>query len=192
MLKKTLVAVTDAVADKLQLYVGDGWRMTFITPRLIRFETGEFTDEPSTAVWFRRFECGNMSVDKNGKTITVETDEVIYTIENLVPYSVCFKDTKRVEIFSRQENLKGTRRTLDMQFGAAKLGDGFITKGGAYLFDDSASLLIDESGHFKKRTGKGKDYYMFAYGKDYRGTINAFYKISSAVPLVPRYALGMW
>lgn len=192
MLKKTLVAITDAVADKSQIYTGDGWRVTFITPRLIRFETGKFTDEPSTAVWFRRFEGGNMSVNKSGKTITVETDEVIYTIENLVPYSVYFKDTKKAEIFSRQENLKGTRRTLDMQFGKAKLGDGFITKGGAYLFDDSASLLIDEGGHFKKRTGKGKDYYMFAYGKNYRETVNAFYKISSAVPLVPRYALGVW
>lgn len=192
MLKKTLVAVTDAVADKSQLYTGDGWRVTFITPRLIRFETGRFTDEPSTAVWFRRFEGGNMSVNKSGKTITVETDEIIYTIENLVPYSVYFKDTKKTEIFSRQENLKGTRRTLDMQFGSAKLGDGFITKGGAYLFDDSDSLLIDEGGHFVKRTGAGKDYYMFAYGKNYRETVNAFYKISSAVPLVPRYALGVW
>lgn len=192
MLKKTLVAVTDAVADKSQIYTGDGWRVTFITPRLVRFETGKFTDEPSTAVWFRRFEVGNMSVNKRGKTITVETEEIIYTIENLVPYSVYFKDTKKTEIFSRQENLKGTRRTLDMQFGNAKLGDGFITKGGAYLFDDSASLLIDEGGHFQKRTGTGKDYYMFAYGKNYRETINAFYKISSAVPLVPRYALGVW
>ncbi|MBR6531029.1 MAG: hypothetical protein IKT61_00840, partial [Clostridia bacterium] len=81
MLKKTLVAVTDSVADKSQLFTGDGWRVTFITPRLIRFETGKFTDEPSTAVWFRRFEGGNMSVKQSGKTITVETDEVIYTIE---------------------------------------------------------------------------------------------------------------
>lgn len=192
MLKKTLIAATDAVADKSQFYMGEGWRVTFITPRLIRFETGSFTDEPSTAVWFRRFEGGNMSVGTNGKTISVETDDVVFTIESLVPYSVYFKDSKKTEIFSQQKNLKGTRRTLDMQFGAAKLGDGFITDGGTYLFDDSNSLLLDDGGHFKKRTGTGKDYYLFAYGKNYRETINAFYKISSAVPLVPRYALGVW
>ncbi len=192
MLKKTLIAATDAVADESQLYTGDGWRVTFITPCLIRFETGRFTDEPSTAVWFRRFEGGNMSVGTNGKTISVETEKAVFIIEDLVPYSVYFKDTGRTEIFSRQKNLKGTRRTLDMQFGAAKLGDGFITDGGAYLFDDSNSLLLDDGGHFKKRSGSGKDYYLFAYGKNYRETINAFYKISSAVPLVPRYALGVW
>ena len=60
MLKKTLIAKTDAEADKSQIYSGKGWRATYITPRLIRFEAGTFTDLPSVAVWFRRFESGNM------------------------------------------------------------------------------------------------------------------------------------
>ena len=192
MLKKTLVAKTDAVADKSQIFTGDGWRVTFLTSRLIRFETGSFTDLPSAAVWFRRFECDGMKVEVSGKNITVETDDVIFTVKSLVPYSVCFKDSGNTQVFSKQKNFKGTCRTLDMTNGKAKLGDGFITDGGAYLFDDSISLLIDEGGRFVRREGDGKDYYLFAYGKDYRGTINAFYKISSRVPLIPRFALGVW
>ena len=192
MLKKNLIAKTDAKADGAQIYTGDGWRVTFLTSRLIRFEAETFTDLPSTAVWFRRFEIGNMKVEKKGSSVTVETDNVIFTVRSGRPYSAYFKDTGVTEVFSKQKNLKGTCRTLDMTNGKAKLGDGFITENGAYLFDDSSTLLIDENGRFVKREGKGKDCYLFAYGKDYRATINAFYRISSRVPLIPRFALGVW
>ena len=192
MLKKTLIAKTDAEADKSQIYSGKGWRATYITPRLIRFEAGTFTDLPSVAVWFRRFESGNMKTEEKGSVITIETDEAVFTVKNLRPYSVYFKDTKRTEIFAKQKNLKGTCRTLDMTNGKAKLGEGFITENGAYLFDDSDSLLIDKNGRFIKREDGGKDFYLFAYGKNYRETINAFYNISSRVPMIPRFALGVW
>ena len=192
MLKKTLIAKTDAEADKSQIYSGKGWRATYITPRLIRFEAGTFTDLPSVAVWFRRFESGNMKTEEKGSVITIETDEAVFTVKNLRPYSVYFKDTKRTEIFAKQKNLNGTCRTLDMTNGHAKLGDGFITENGAYLFDDSDSLLIDKNGRFIKREDGGKDFYLFAYGKNYRETINAFYNISSRVPMIPRFALGVW
>ena len=192
MLKKTLIAKTDAAADKSQIYSGKGWRATYITPRLIRFEAGTFTDLPSVAVWFRRFESGNMKTEEKGSVITIETDEAVFTVKNLRPYSVYFKDTKRTEIFAKQKNLKGTCRTLDMTNGKAKLGEGFITENGAYLFDDSDSLLIDKNGRFIKREDGGKDFYLFAYGKNYRETINAFYNISSRVPMIPRFALGVW
>ncbi len=191
MLKKSLIAKTDAVADRAQIYEGKGWRATYLTPRLIRFESGHFTDLPSASVWFRRFECGEFSVTEQGRTVKIETSECVFIIENLIPYSVYFKDTERTEIFARQKNLMGTCRTLDMTSGNAKLKEGFITENGAYLFDDSSTLLIDDGGHFISRNG-GKDYYLFAYGKSYRETINAFYKISSPVPLIPRFALGVW
>ena len=142
MLKKSLVAVTDALASESQIYQGRGWRVTYLTPRLVRFESGSFTDKPSTAVWFRKFECGNMKVSEKGNIITVETDEVIFTVKNLVPYSVYFKDTKNTEVFAKQKNFKGTCRTLDMTNGKAKLADGFITENGAYLFNDSESLIL--------------------------------------------------
>ncbi len=192
MLKKTLIAKTDAAADKSQIYSVNGWRVTFLTPRLIRFEAGKFTDMPSVSVWFRRFKSGNMKIEEKGTVITIETDEAVFTVKSLKPYSVYFKDNGSTEVFAKQKNLKGTCRTLDMTNGSAKLGEGFITEKGAYLFDDSDSLLIDENGRFVKREGNGRDYYLFAYGKNYRETINAFYNISSRVPMIPRFALGVW
>lgn len=192
MLKPSLIAKTQPLANKNQFaFIGD-LRITFLTSRLIRVEKAPFCDNASQTVWFRNFPKGNMTVTPKNGNILVETDDVIFTIKGAKPYSVYFKDTKTTEVFSAQKNLKGTRRTLDGTYGRAKLDDGFITEGGAYLLDDSKTLLLDNSGHFVQREKGSSDYYAFAYGKDYRGTINAFYRISSKTPLIPRYALGVW
>lgn len=191
MLKPSLIAKTSAKAGNDQIHIIDGIRITFLTSRLIRVESGDFTDLASYTVWFRNFKSGNMKVTKQGVKILAETDDVIFTIKNSVPYSVYFKDKKNTEIFKKQRNLKGTCRTLDMTFGAVSLDDGFITENGAYLLKDD-SMLIDEGGKFTARCGNSRDYYAFAYGKNYRDTIRAFYQISSPTPLIPRYALGVW
>lgn len=193
MLKKSLIAKTTPKAAENQIKIIDDVRITYLTSRLIRVESGdEFTDSASWVVWNRRFDTGVFNVQKKGKTIIVETEDIVFIIERGVPYSACSKDTGNVEIFSRQKNLKGTRRTLDETFGKVKLDDGIITENGAYLLDDSNSLLLDETGHFVSRKGKSRDYYAFAYGKNYRETVKAFCSISSKTPLIPRFALGVW
>lgn len=193
MLKKSLLAPTEPKANDEQITVIDDIRITVLTSRLIRVEKGEFCDMATFAVWFRRFDTVNAHVKKSGKEIIVETDDVIFVIDrNGVPYSVKFKDSGKVEIFSRTKNLKGTARTVDMH-SKVRLGDGLITDRGVYLLDDSKTLLIDEGGHLIPRDGKNsRDFYVFAYGKDYRQTVRAFYAISSPAPLVPRYSLGVW
>ena len=192
MLKKSLIAKTCPKADDSQIYIDNDLRITYLTSRLLRVEQGEFTDLPSYAVWFRKFPAGSMRVNSEKFKITVETEDIILTILNKKPFSVTFKDSGKTELFALQKNLKGTYRTLDMTVGKIPLNDGFITENGVYLFDDSKSVLLNDDGMFVPRSGKSKDYYVFAYGKDYRGTINAFYSISSPVPLVPRFALGVW
>lgn len=193
MLKSSLIAKTDAKANERQIFIGYGLRITYLTPRLIRVEKADnFTDLASYTVWNRNFESGEMKVSKQGKSVTVETECAVFTIRNARPYSVYFKDTKSTEIFSKQKNLKGTRRTLDMTFGRVSLDDGLITEGGAYLLDDSASMLLDNDGHFVSRKEGSVDYYAFAYGKNPRETVRAFYKISAPTPLIPRFALGVW
>lgn len=192
MLKKSLFAKTEPAANDEQIKICGGVRITYLTSRLIRVESGEFSDEASYGVWFRNFPMGKMDVTEKGNSITVETEDIILLIKNKKPYSVTFKDTKNTEVFSKQKNLKGTYRTLDQSFGKIKLEDGFITENGAYLLDDSESVLLCENGLFKKREKGSKDYYVFAYGKNYRETIKAFYSISGKTPIIPRFALGVW
>lgn len=192
MLKPSLIAKTNAKANENQVYIDGDLRITYLTSRLIRVEKGCFTDLPSYAVWNRNFTAGNMKISKNARLLNIETDDIILSLKNKKPYSVYFKDSGETELFSNQKNLKGTYRTLDNTFGKIPLEDGFITEKGLYLFDDSKSILIDEKGAFVPRKAFGKDYYIFAYGKNYRETIKAFYSISSPTPLIPRFALGVW
>lgn len=192
MLKPSLVIKADSKADSAQTYISKNMRITYLTSRLLRVEIGNFIDLPSYAVWNRKFPAGRLDVKKNAGVITAETEDIILTIKNKKPYSVYFKDSGSTELFSKQKNLKGTYRTLDGTIGKIPLEDGFITEKGLYLFDDSKSVLIDKNGALIPRRAGSLDYYVFAYGKDYRGTMKAFYDISSPTPLVPRFALGVW
>ena len=193
MLKKTLIAKTDAKANREQIFCGYGLRITYLSSRLIRVEKeNNCTDMASFAVWFRKAPAGTLTVTKAEREVLAETEDVIFHIRRGKPYSVTFKDTGKTAVFSRQKNLKGTTRTLDETVGKIKLDNGLITEDGAFLFDDSASMLLDRAGHFVKRNPGTVDYYAFAYGKNYRETVRAFYAISSPVPIVPRFALGVW
>lgn len=192
MLKPSLIAKTDPKADEAQIAVFGDVRITCLTPRLIRVERGTFTDLASFTVWFRRFPGQTMHAEKHGGVITVETAQAVFTVKGGKPHSVYMKDTQKTLRFAGQKNLKGTCRTLDMTRGAVPLRDGLLTEDGAYLLDDSQSMLLGDDGRFVPRAGGGRDWYAFAYGKNYRETLRAFYQISGRVPLVPRFALGVW
>lgn len=116
----------------------------------------------------------------------------------------------------REHNLKGTTRTLDRcdgewfkganrlekmrtngmttnrDDGDVDLGMGLCDTSGRTFFEDGKSLIIDEEGWVHPRKDGCIDTYFFGYGRDYFGAIHDFYKISGAVPLLPKYVLGNW
>ena len=184
---------TDAKADGSQMLTVDGLRLTLLSPRLLRVENADTcTDLPSFTVINRRFAAGRLRVYRKGKALLCETDEVVFRIENGVPVRVRFKDDGRSVAFAKTKNLKGTRRTLDMTFGAAALEDGLVTEEGAYLLDDSDAPLIGPEGDFVPRRKGATDYYAFACGRDPAAAVRTFYRIAGPAPLVPRFALGVW
>ena len=138
MLKKSLIAKTDGKADKSQIFIGYGVRITYLTSRLIRVEKEDnYTDLPSFAIWFRNAPAGTLKVSREGGEILAETKDVIFSIRRGKPYSATFKDTGKIAVFSKQKNLKGTTRTLDESYGRVKLDNGLITEDGACLFDEA-------------------------------------------------------
>lgn len=197
MLKPSLIAKTDAKASNSQIYIGEDYRVTVLTERLIRFEFSKkrhFVDLPSQTVWFRRFYDQKFSVSESGGYIIAETPAVKFFVNRKTgkPEHVEFIKSGKSAKCDNSGNLKGTRRTLDGTIGKASLEDGLITENGVYVLDDSNTMLLNESGNFTQRSGDSTDLYIFAYEKNYRETIKAFYQISSPVPLVPRFALGVW
>ena len=58
--------------------------------------------------------------------------------------------------------------------------------------DDSATMLLDTDGWVAPRTEGNLDVYVFAYGRDYKAALKAWFALTGKQPLLPRFALGNW
>ena len=197
VLKKSLIARTAPKACESNIYIRGNTRFTVITDRLFRVEnspSGEFFDSATQTVWFR--DCGkvNFSVKETASGCLIRTDKVICSYSDSLKKvtSVTFTDTYRTVECSNKNNLGGTARTLDMTAGFVKLEKGIMSSDGVAVLDDSKSFALLKNGEVSPRAFSESDIYIFAYGRDYRGALKAFYSVSGSVPLVPRYALGNW
>lgn len=194
-LNRELLAVTDAVSLPENIVLSRNVRLTVLTERMIRVEfspEGNFTDLPSQTVWYRNFGIVPFTHKTSNDTLTVKTEKAVFCVNcHTGAFKYAEIDGKKIKP-DPEHNLKGTARTLDQTFGPKKLNDGVINHDGAQVYDDSKTLLLEKDGMLTERANGTKDIYVFAFGKDYVGWINDFYKITGRPPLVPRYALGNW
>ena len=106
------------------------------------------------------------------------------------------------------ENLMGTTRTLDGAVGDKThepIEQGLISRSGWAVVDDSSRPLFDSS-DFSFRQGENspwpwvierppgdrQDWYLFAYGHDYKKALGDYVKVAGRIPLPPRFAFGAW
>ncbi len=188
-----LVKISDSKTDNC--VVLGNIRISVITDKLIRVEISKdsnFCDLPTQKVWHRAFAKATFDCKDNNKFITIKTQSTQFDIDksgNIV--CVILADGRRIND-CRKGNLKGTCRTLDGTIGAVPLGNGVISENGVTILDDSDSLLYNLDGELCENTYKNRDYYVFAYGYEYRQAVADFYKLSGVTPLMPKYVLGNW
>ncbi len=163
-------------------------RISLLTSNLIRVEYGAWTDCATQKVWRR--DLGDVSFLHRvaDKLHYISTEGRIFVVSPKGRL-VCVWLGDKVVYNTRKGNLKGTARTLDNTLGRIPLGKGIVSRRGVSVMIDNSLLLV--GGRVAQR-GKGKDYYVFAYGHDYRGCMADYYKLCGKVPLVPKYALGNW
>lgn len=184
-------------------------RVTVLTPCLFRIElseTGVFCDDATQTVWFRNLAPVVFQAELQGKELKIHTEKLSLTIGEKIENSfVIFSDGTKVPI-SNKGNLLGTYRTLDCCDGdffipytgerkegyTISLENGVLSQTGVAVYDDSHSLIITRDGEILPRKSEETDVYIFAYGKDYRGALQALYQICGTTPLLPRFALGNW
>ena len=199
MLKPSLIAKTCGKASEEQICKCGNIRVTVFTPCMIRIEadkSGRFNDLPSIAFLNRRQPpCTFSTAQKRGGSVlelTTEKVRFFISANSGKLLAVTFLDSGKTVKNFKKGNLKGTCRTLDQTFGPVPLKDGLLSRNGVSVLNDRDSILLNENGEFTPRTGHGRDDYVFAYGSAYRDCIRDFYKVSGAVPIVPRFALGVW
>jgi alpha-glucosidase (family GH31 glycosyl hydrolase) len=194
-LADNLIAQTEPVTDAGFVIRGDNYRISVLTDSLIRVETGnEFVDLATQSVWFRNFDKPEFKTleEKNYLLIITGKATFYFNKRSLKVKYVRFSDSGKKVKCDNRSNLKGTARTLDFTFGPIPLRKGIMSFNGVSVYDDSKSLILDNDGMVKPREFKGKDLYIFAYGRDYIRCLNDFFKLTGKTPLIPRYALSNW
>ena len=166
-------------------------RISLITPRLIRIERFSFTDLPTQTVFFRNLGAVAYSWNVSGTRGTLKTDDVTFLIDlrNGKPLSAELGNGDLITDF-RKGILPGTARTLDMVNGSTRLEKGVLSRSGGSMLNDSKSLLLFGDKIIPR--DKCSDVYYFAYGKDHLIQLKDFFRITGAVPLIPKFALGNW
>ena len=191
-------------ADEAATVVGDTYRFTVLTSRVVRMEydpEGGFDDRPSQTFWYRERPVPAFDVTEDDDRLVVETDHLRL---EYVPGEPFAPGTLSATIHGTGEewhygdeadaNLGGTVRTLDRVEGATALPDGLLSREGWAVVDDTDSLVFGEDGWVEERdAAEGyEDVYLFGYGHDYLGCLSDLTGLAGDVPMVPRWALGNW
>ncbi len=182
-------------------------RITVLTPSLLRLEwheQGLFEDRASLVFINRRLPAPPyaLSCDEQFLTLTTSTLRLRYkrhsgrfTADNLEITLDCGGKTVRWHPgLADKDNLGGTVSTLDGISGSTPLQPGLISRSGWAVVDDSERPLFDEKTQWitPRPPGERQDLYFFGHGHDYPAALQDFTRVAGKIPLIPRYAFGLW
>ncbi len=208
-LPQHLMIATSPVAATANQVVGDHYRITVLTPRLLRLEyspTGRFEDRATQLALHRDLGPVDFRVVRDAAGLHLFTDALVLDYDE-GPFSSSgltvrlaggpgYHSEWRYGVRFTPDawqpgNLGGTARTLDGIDGGLPLEDGLVSTTGYAILDDTG-LAFGEDGWVAPRIEGNTDLYYFGYGWDAPGAVRDFYRLSGPQPLPPRWALGNW
>lgn len=89
-------------------------------------------------------------------------------------------------------NLGGTLATLDGVDKARPLEPGLLSRDGWHCVDDSKTHLLRDGWAANRPEGAGSDWYLFAYGSDYKAALKALATVAGQAPMPRKAILGSW
>lgn len=192
---------TAAAALPENIIIHKNARLTVLSDRLFRLEfndAGSFCDRPTQQIWYRNMPPVQYRTAVRNGVLTVKTDKVRLDIDDTP--GACSVTVDGVTLPLAPGDLPGTTRTLDCydgryyirDMGTLELESGVCSKNGVAVIDDADSLCLDENMFPDAKSGDLHDFYIFAFGHDYRGALRALYMITGGVPMLPRFAFGNW
>lgn len=192
-------------------------RFTVLTDRLVRMEwspDGRFEDRASQVFVNRRLTPPEFKVERDGMQTRITTSRLALSFWG--DGKAFHRDNLRVEFdlngararwrpgTADVGNLGGTTRTLDMVDGACPVEPGLLSRDGWVIVDDSQRLVFQPAE--KGASGVASwdwmaprnappgaiDWYIFAYGRDYKAALKDYTRVAGRIPLPPRYVFGSW
>ncbi|MBR4775217.1 MAG: DUF5110 domain-containing protein, partial [Bacteroidales bacterium] len=171
-------------------------------------------DRATLAIVNRNLPVPAFKASKSGKGVTIKTADVTlkyngkgkFDAKNLsVSFKLNGKPVKWVPGASADGNLMGTFRTLDGCKGFDNIngkGDpyepGILSRDGWAIVDESERHVLEEDdsawGEWVSARPEGDriDWYIFAYGHDYKAALKDFTQVAGRIPLPPKFVFGYW
>jgi alpha-glucosidase (family GH31 glycosyl hydrolase) len=204
--------------SKSQVTVGHA-RFTVISPNCIRMEYAPrhgFVDDPSLLAANRSARWDEVRITQTDALVTLDTCQLCMEYR---PDGLPFSTTNLRVTFRNGEdsaewtpdskntgNLGGPVPTLDGWDGPRDLPDGLLSRDGWFLLDDSGQPLLKDGwilqrpggigsqskGHKEFAVNADLDWYLYAYGSDYKSAFRALAALSGQVPMPRRHILGSW
>lgn len=193
-------------SDERSMILGDCYRITVLTPQLLRLEYSEdscFEDRRTKLAVNRNFPVCEYQVQETANQLEVHTEylSLFYDKKMFSSNGLSIKVRSNCHgIYSTwhygdllEENLGGTVRTLDQIDGSISLENGIQSRlQGFSILDDSDTVVLLENGWFEAKQKRGQDLYFFGYGVDYKKCLRDYFRLTGKTPVLPRWALGNW
>ncbi|MCM8621035.1 MAG: DUF5110 domain-containing protein [Candidatus Accumulibacter sp.] len=200
---KHLRVQLDSVADPKAVVAATRARFTVLTSRLLRLEFAadeHFEDRPSRTFWHRRQVVPCFEVLHDGEAVEIMTEHLHLRYDQRLGLTahgllVTLLESGLTWHYGDHDvgNLGGTTRTLDKTDGPIPLDPGLLSSGGWTVVDDSDAPLLEDGWIAARDQRAGRiDLYFFGYGRDFTACLHDYRRLSGAVPLLPRWALGNW
>ena len=188
----------------------DCWRITVLTPALLRLEydpSGTFEDRATQTVWNRAFPVPEFHISRRDGVLELFTEflHLTYDGKPFSPNNLQIQTNGGLGLWEntwrfgdKLHDLGGTARTLDRADGAIPLESGLISRFGFSVLDDSHSMVLQQDSEnpfgmwVQPRPDGIEDLYFFGYGYRYQECLRDFYHLCGKTPLLPRWALGNW
>ena len=183
------------------IFTGDKYRISIITPRLVRIEynkDNQFEDRATSLVINRNFVKTNFTVEQDEISLNIKTEyfNLIYLksqpIANNNIKVIIQGDINKEWTPGNKEirNIGGLSYSLDDLDKNLKLEKGLYSLDGFVTIDDSKNYVIEKDSFIKRE--ETTDLYLFVYGTDLGLCLQDYFNLTGYPDLIPRYALGAW
>lgn len=194
------------ISDKDAYIIGQKYRFTVLSPRLMRLEynkNGVFEDRATSLVINRAFPKTKYSISETDTLIQIDTGVFTLTyVKNAELKSTTLSSNIKAVINGTDKewqlnspeakNLRGINFSIDSSKSKIVLDKGLYSLDGFCVIDDSKSLVLDENDYFMPRDKDIMDLYLFMYNDDFEGCLTDYFTLTGYPNMIPRYALGAW
>jgi alpha-glucosidase (family GH31 glycosyl hydrolase) len=181
-----VVLKRDWPAVRVQSSEKDGWLTATAGALTVRYRagSGEFTATNLEVSW--KDAAGTVRAWHPGAADAENLGGLTYSLDNISAANL------PAEPQGNESPVNDVIPGIDVHLAAAK--PGLLSRSGYAFIDDSQTPVWNAQRTWiePRPEPRGQDWYLFAYGRDYRRVLGEYAELCGPIPMIPRFALGAW